>query len=76
MTSRQRVLAALNHEEPDRVPLDLGSTRNTGILASAYEALEQALGLADGAVDAPNHGISKLLGLATPQRARAQTIAH
>ena len=24
MTSRERVIASLNHEEPDRVPLDLG----------------------------------------------------
>ena len=26
MTSRERVLTALNHEEPDRVPIDLGGT--------------------------------------------------
>ena len=25
MTSRERMLAALNHEEPDQIPLDLGS---------------------------------------------------
>lgn len=31
MTSKQRVLEALNHREPDRVPLDLGSTVVTGI---------------------------------------------
>ena len=29
MTSRERVLKALNHEEPDRVPIDIGSTANS-----------------------------------------------
>lgn len=28
MTSRERVLMSLNHEEPDRVPIDIGSTAN------------------------------------------------
>lgn len=28
MTSRERVLMALNHQEPDRVPIDIGSTAN------------------------------------------------
>jgi hypothetical protein len=31
MLARDRVLTALNHEEPDRVPIDLGSTPVTGI---------------------------------------------
>ncbi|MDW7659543.1 MAG: uroporphyrinogen decarboxylase family protein [Bacillota bacterium] len=44
MTSRERVLTALNHEEPDRVPIDLGSTANTGMTIKAYEALKQYLG--------------------------------
>ena len=46
MNSRQRVLAALNHQEPDRVPIDLGGTRISGIAASAYHRLKQRLGLA------------------------------
>ena len=45
MTSRERVLAALNHREPDRVPLDLGASGVTGIMVSPYAALRQALGL-------------------------------
>jgi hypothetical protein len=45
MTSRERVLAALNHQEPDRVPVDLGSTAVTGISASALSKLRLALGL-------------------------------
>ena len=43
MTSRQRVLAALNHETPDRVPIDLGGNQ-TGIHKFAYEALLDASG--------------------------------
>jgi len=36
MNSRERVLCALNHREPDRVPIDLGGTRQSGIAATAY----------------------------------------
>lgn len=45
MTPRQRVLAALNHEEPDRVPIDLGGHRSSGIAAIAYARLRDHLGL-------------------------------
>lgn len=38
MTSRQRVLTALNHQTPDRVPIDLGGFQ-TGIHKNAYIAL-------------------------------------
>jgi uroporphyrinogen decarboxylase len=44
-SSRERLLKALAHQEPDRVPLDLGSTQITGIHVIAYRRLRQALGL-------------------------------
>ena len=44
MTSRERLLAALNHEEPDRVPIDLGGNQ-TGIHKFAYQALLAHLGI-------------------------------
>lgn len=44
MTSRDRVAAALNHEEPDRVPVDFGGSRITGITAIAYKNLLNHLG--------------------------------
>ena len=47
MTSRERVLTALSHSEPDRVPFDLGTTFVTGIHRIAYERLVEALGLGD-----------------------------
>ena len=47
MNSRERVRKAINHQETDRIPLDLGSTLVTGIQASTYAKLRQALGLKD-----------------------------
>ncbi len=46
MNSRERVLAALGHREPDRTPIDLGSTCVTSITAGAYVPLRQHLGMA------------------------------
>ena len=43
MTSRERVIKSLNHEEPDRVPIDLGGFQ-TGIHKRAYRALIDHLG--------------------------------
>lgn len=45
MTSRERVLRAINHQEPDRVPIDLAATRQSGISASSYHRLKKHLGL-------------------------------
>jgi uroporphyrinogen decarboxylase len=45
MTHRERVLTALRHAEPDRVPLDLGSTGATTITVKAHERLRAHLGL-------------------------------
>lgn len=45
MTPRQRVLAALEHQEPDRVPIDFSGHRSSGIAAIAYAKLRKALGL-------------------------------
>ncbi|MFP4250406.1 MAG: uroporphyrinogen decarboxylase family protein [Armatimonadota bacterium] len=47
MTPRERVLAALNHTEPDRVPFDLGTTFVTGIHRIAYDNLTDAMGMVD-----------------------------
>jgi uroporphyrinogen decarboxylase len=45
MLPRERVLTALNHEEPDRIPIDLGSTVVSGICLDAYASLLDVLGL-------------------------------
>lgn len=45
MNSRERVLCALNHKEPDMIPIDMGSTENTTICQFAYINLREYLGL-------------------------------
>jgi len=47
MNSRERVITALNHEEPDRVPIDLGGTVISTIAISTYAALRRRLGLVE-----------------------------
>ncbi len=44
MTSRERILAAINHQAPDRVPIDLGATPSSGISAIAYSNLLKYIG--------------------------------
>jgi uroporphyrinogen decarboxylase len=48
MTSRERARAALSFLPVDRPPMDLGSTRVTGMNAWRYGELRQALGLPAG----------------------------
>lgn len=48
MTSRERILAAIEHRQPDRVPVDLGATPSSGISAIAYGNLKRHLGLTQG----------------------------
>jgi uroporphyrinogen-III decarboxylase len=45
LTSRERILRALNHEEPDRVPMDLGSTHDSSIVVEGYERLKAHFGV-------------------------------
>jgi len=45
MTSRERVLASLNHRQPDAVPVDFGGTAVTGIHVMAVAALRDHFGL-------------------------------
>jgi Uroporphyrinogen decarboxylase (URO-D) len=45
MNSRQRVLAALGHREPDRIPIDFGSTPVSGVHVSCVAALRDHFGL-------------------------------
>lgn len=45
MNHRERVLTALHHEEPDRVPIDFGGIVDSTISAMSYQPLRRALGL-------------------------------
>ena len=45
MTSRERLQKALNHKEPDRIPVDIGGSIVTSITKNAYTNLRKLLGL-------------------------------
>lgn len=45
MKSRERVIAAVNHQVADRVPIDLGATKASGIAVIAYDRVKRALGI-------------------------------
>lgn len=45
MNSRERIIAAINHREPDRIPIDFGATGQTGISVCALARLRDYLGL-------------------------------
>ncbi len=48
MNHRERVVAAIRHQPVDRLPVDLGGMRSTGIMAIAYQRLKQYLGIQEG----------------------------
>jgi uroporphyrinogen decarboxylase len=64
MSHRERVLAALHHRQPDRVPIDLGATRNTGINRYAYRKLIDYLGIDAEIQPLQEFGGARFLGLA------------
>lgn len=45
MTSRQRIEQTVNFQEPDRVPIDLGGMKASGIAVTAYNRLKKHLGM-------------------------------
>jgi uroporphyrinogen decarboxylase len=45
MNSRERVLKAVNFEKPDRIPIDLGAIRASGINAIVYDKLKKRMGI-------------------------------
>lgn len=61
MTSRERFIKTLNHEEPDKVVVDLGSTSITGINANALDKLRKALNLEERKIKI--HEPLQLLGM-------------
>ena len=52
MSSRERVLTAINHEQPDRIPLVIGVSNATGIKMTPYRGIKDLIG-----VQAPNNYI-------------------
>ena len=64
MTSRERILAAIAHQTPDRIPVDLGATPSSGISAIAYSNLVNHIGKSD----LPVHIYDVVQQLAQPDR--------
>ena len=60
MTSRERVRMALNHNEADRVPIDLGGTCVTTMITTAYNKLREQIGIQNGF--ARMHNFAEQLG--------------
>lgn len=50
MNSRERILSALNFKEPDKIPVDFGGHRSSGISAVSYHKLKKALGINTGTI--------------------------
>jgi hypothetical protein len=82
MTSHERVLAALAHREPDRIPFDLGGTNVTGIHVSVVAALRAHYGLGTDPVRVSDPGqmlgevaddLKAILGVDTVMLARRMT---
>jgi len=48
MNHRERVVAAIRRQPVDRLPIDMGGMRSTGIMAMAYNRLKKHLGIEDG----------------------------
>jgi uroporphyrinogen decarboxylase len=74
MNSRERVLRALEHEEPDRIPIDFGGAMCTQIAIKSYEKLRNFLRINNGEIKIanineqtvfPNENILKLFNVDT-----------
>jgi uroporphyrinogen decarboxylase len=50
MNSRERVLRTLEHEEPDRIPIDFGGAMCTQIAIKSYEKLRNFLKINNGEI--------------------------
>ena len=71
MLPRQRVLAAINHEEPDRVPICIGVSNATSMKMKPYRAIKQLAG-----IDAPDEFLYQWpeLSTALPDEATLQRL--
>lgn len=45
MTKRKRLLAALSHQQPDKVSIDIGGTVNSSIVVEGYTKTNDHFGI-------------------------------
>jgi uroporphyrinogen decarboxylase len=69
MSHRERVIRTLKHQEPDRVPFDLGSSRNSSIHVAGYQRLKSHLG-----IKAPDALLHKFMQIAMVDEAVLQKL--
>lgn len=68
MDSRERVLLAMNHKEPDRVPIDFAGTGVTSICFQAYDDVRRCLGLEPTGWTAKDLGAGAWGGVVRPHQ--------
>lgn len=73
MKPRQRVLTALDHNQPDRVPIDVGGSSVSTIIGLAYERLKSHLGVFSETLYMKRKSRSAILDEAISQRLHADT---
>ncbi|HET9101186.1 MAG TPA: hypothetical protein VFN62_12395, partial [Acidobacteriaceae bacterium] len=61
VSSRNRLITALNHKQPDRIPIDFGGTAVTGMHVSCVAGLREYYGLENHPVRV--HEPFQMLGL-------------
>jgi len=61
MNHRERVLTALQHKEPDRVPIDFGGTVDSSIVVPAYAQLREHLKLGTEGIRVPEVAVQVVL---------------
>ena len=72
MNSRERLVATINHKQPDKVVLDIGATSQTGINASVLYKLRKALNLEERPIKV--HEPAQMLGLVEDDLLKALNI--
>ncbi len=69
MTHRERALKALNHEQTDRIPIDIGGVQQTSIHILPYTGLVKLLDLEKEAGDLSNFNADESKAMARPTEA-------
>jgi uroporphyrinogen decarboxylase len=69
LSHRDRVIKAISHQEPDRIPFDLGSTMSTSVHVDTYQKLKAHFG-----VDAEDKFISKMTQIVAIDEAILQAL--
>ena len=73
MTPRERIAKAINFQEADRVPIDLGGLKASTIAVEAYDRVARQLGIQQDAASGRHAGHDCRGGRAGAEAVRAST---